>query len=71
MAGLLFNTVAGLYTLFQLRQRSLSVDKKEGEGAVESKKLHTYVETPHKNSIIQTTTNANTEIANGTQPHSN
>jgi hypothetical protein len=43
MTGLLFNTIAGVYTLFQLRQRSQSVDKKEGEGAVESKKIHTYV----------------------------
>jgi len=39
MTGLLFNTVAGLYTLFRLKQRSQSIDKKEGEGAVESKKL--------------------------------
>jgi len=39
MTGLIFNTVAGLYTLFQLRQRATTIDKKEGEGAVESKKL--------------------------------
>jgi hypothetical protein len=43
MTGLLFNTVAGVYTLFQLKQRSQSIDKKEGEGAVEGKKLNAYV----------------------------
>jgi len=43
MTGLLFNTVAGLYTLFRLKQRSQSIDKKEGEGAVESKKLDRHV----------------------------
>ncbi len=42
-AGLLFNTVAGVYTLYQLRQKSQSVDRKEGEGVVESKKLERYV----------------------------
>ncbi|MCJ1477763.1 Peroxisomal membrane protein PMP27 [Lambiella insularis] len=37
--GLMFNAVAGLYTLWQLRQREQSIDKKEGEGVVESKKI--------------------------------
>ena len=41
--GLTFNTVAGLYTLFQLRQRELSINKKDGEGVVESKKVAKYV----------------------------
>jgi len=39
MTGLLFNAFAGFYTLYQLKQRSQMVDKKEGEGAVEGKKL--------------------------------
>lgn len=39
MTGLLFNTVAGLYKLYQLKQSSQSVNKQEGEGAVEAKKL--------------------------------
>lgn len=40
--GLLFNTVAGVYTLYQLRQRAQAVDRKDGEGVVESKKLERY-----------------------------
>ena len=39
LTGLLFNAVAGFYTLFHLRQRSQALDKKEGEAAVESKKI--------------------------------
>ena len=38
-AGLTCNAIAGLYTLWQLRQREQSVDKNEGEGVVESKKI--------------------------------
>ncbi|KAI9714146.1 MAG: hypothetical protein M1812_006474 [Candelaria pacifica] len=38
-AGLLFNTIAGIYTLYQLRQRSQAINMKEGEGVVESKKV--------------------------------
>ncbi|KAL8745807.1 MAG: hypothetical protein Q9184_007828 [Pyrenodesmia sp. 2 TL-2023] len=37
--GLMFNTVAGLYTLWGLRQREQEVDKVDGEGVVESRKL--------------------------------
>jgi len=37
--GLMFNTVAGMYTLWQLRQREQGVDKNDGEGVVESKKI--------------------------------
>ncbi|CAF9922385.1 Peroxisomal membrane protein PMP27 [Imshaugia aleurites] len=37
--GLAFNAIAGLYTLWQLRQREQSIDKNEGEGVVESKKI--------------------------------
>ena len=39
MAGLTCNAVAGLYTLWQLRQREQRIDKNEGEGVVESKKI--------------------------------
>ena len=41
--GLTFNVVAGVYTLYQLRQREQGVDKNDGEGVVESKKLARYV----------------------------
>lgn len=39
MAGLTCNAIAGLYTLWQLRQREQRIDKNEGEGVVESKKI--------------------------------
>lgn len=38
-AGLSFNVIAGLYTLWQIRQKEQSIDKNDGEGVVESKKL--------------------------------
>ena len=41
--GLLFNAVAGTYTLWQLRQREQSIDKNDGEGVVESKKIFKYI----------------------------
>ncbi|KAL8765566.1 MAG: hypothetical protein Q9209_007397 [Squamulea sp. 1 TL-2023] len=37
--GLLFNAVAGVYTLWGLRQREAGVDKADGEGVVESRKI--------------------------------
>ncbi|KAL8662306.1 MAG: hypothetical protein Q9202_004835 [Teloschistes flavicans] len=37
--GLLFNTVAGIYTLWGLRQRTQEVNKTDGEGVVESRKI--------------------------------
>jgi peroxin-11B len=39
MVGLLFNTIAGIYTLWKLREREQGIDKKIGEGVVEGKKL--------------------------------
>jgi len=39
MTGLLFNAFAGFYKLYQLKQRSQTVNKKEGEGAVEGKQM--------------------------------
>lgn len=41
--GLACNLAAGLYTIWQLRQKALAVDKKEGEGAVEEKLIERYV----------------------------
>ncbi|KIW04378.1 uncharacterized protein PV09_04662 [Verruconis gallopava] len=38
-SGLFFNIVAGLYTLFQLKQRAAALDKTQAEKAVESKKI--------------------------------
>ncbi|KAI0408379.1 peroxisomal biogenesis factor 11 [Xylaria palmicola] len=38
-AGLACSVVAQVYTLYQLRQREAKVDKKEGEGVVEAKKI--------------------------------
>jgi len=39
LVGLSFNSIAGLYTLYQLRLRSLTLNKEDAEKAVESKKL--------------------------------
>ncbi|KAL8946326.1 MAG: hypothetical protein Q9222_007260 [Ikaeria aurantiellina] len=39
LAGLLFSAVSGLYTLWGLRQRELDLDKADGEGIVQSKKI--------------------------------
>ncbi|KAL9135204.1 MAG: hypothetical protein Q9175_003608 [Cornicularia normoerica] len=38
-AGLTCNAIAGLYILWQLRQREQRIDKNEGEGVVESKTI--------------------------------
>ncbi|QDS72124.1 hypothetical protein FKW77_003846 [Venturia effusa] len=39
MVGLLCNALAGFYKLYQLQQQSQMVNKKEGEGAVEGKRM--------------------------------
>lgn len=39
LVGLTFNVVAGIYTLWQLNQREQDIDKAEGEGVVEGKKI--------------------------------
>ncbi|KAG9246653.1 putative peroxisomal membrane protein PMP27 [Calycina marina] len=39
MTGILFSTVSGLYSLYNLRQQEGRVDKKEGEGVVASKRI--------------------------------
>lgn len=41
--GLLCSVVAQAYTLWRLRQREKAVDRKEGEGAVEAKRIAMYV----------------------------
>ena len=45
--GLTFNTVAGFYTLWKLKERESKIDRKEGEGVVESKKIMKYVDWLH------------------------
>ena len=40
--GLTFNIIAGMYSLQQIRQKEKNIDKNEGEGVVESKKLVKY-----------------------------
>lgn len=42
-AGLLCSAVAGAYSLYQLQQREKTLDRKEGEGVVEAKKIEKYV----------------------------
>jgi peroxin-11B len=44
MAGLLFSAVSGAYNLYKLRQQQLRVDKKDGEGAVATKRIEKYVD---------------------------
>ncbi|KAJ5495817.1 hypothetical protein N7539_000933 [Penicillium diatomitis] len=38
-AGLICSTLAGVYTLFRLKEREKNIDRKEGEGVVEAKKI--------------------------------
>ena len=42
-AGLTFSVVAQLYTLYRLRVREAKIDRKDGEGVVESKRITKYV----------------------------
>ena len=42
MAGLVCSAVAGVYTLFRLQEKEKTVDRKEGEGVVEAKKIEKY-----------------------------
>lgn len=43
MTGLLCSTIAGLYSLWKLKELEKSVNKKDGEGAVEGKKIQRLV----------------------------
>ncbi|CRG84068.1 hypothetical protein PISL3812_01407 [Talaromyces islandicus] len=38
-SGLVFSFVAGVYTLYRLNEKEKTVDRKEGEGVVEAKKI--------------------------------
>jgi peroxin-11B len=44
MLGLASSILSGIYTLNGLRLRRQAVNRKEGEGAVESKKIEKYVD---------------------------
>jgi len=39
LTGLAFSAVSGFYSLYKLREREMAVDKKDGEGVVESKRI--------------------------------
>ncbi|MCJ1357389.1 MAG: Peroxisomal membrane protein PMP27 [Icmadophila ericetorum] len=54
LAGIACNTIAGFYTLWQLRQTEQNLDISSGEKAVESKKLqrYSYLETAKKRTIV-------------------
>jgi len=43
MAGLIFSAVSGVYSLWRLQEKEKKVDRKEGEGVVEAKKIEKYV----------------------------
>ena len=45
--GLLFSVAAQTYTLVKLRHREARIDRKDGEGVVESKRITLYVNTLH------------------------
>ena len=42
--GLSANAIAGAYTLWLLRQKEAALNKSDGEGVLESKKIQKYVE---------------------------
>lgn len=46
MSGLVCSAIAGVYTLWRLQEREKSIDRKEGDGAVEAKKIEKYVLSP-------------------------
>jgi peroxin-11B len=56
LLGLSSSVLAGLYTLNRLRVRRVNVDKKEGEGVVESKKIEKYVHHPNFECSLLTVT---------------
>ena len=39
MIGLLFSAVSGAYSLYNLRQQQARIDKKDGEGAIATKRI--------------------------------
>ena len=64
--GLTFSAIAGLYTLWQLGQREQGLDKKEGEGVVESKKIERYAD-PGRHGIPELTVDCSERAAANTQ----
>lgn len=42
--GIIFSVIAQSYTLFRLREREAKLDRKDGEGVVESKRIKMYVD---------------------------
>lgn len=42
MIGLLFSAVSGAYSLYNLRQQQARIDKKDGEGAIATKRIEKY-----------------------------
>lgn len=44
MSGLVCSAVAGVYTMWRLQEKEKTIDRKEGEGVVEAKKLEKYVD---------------------------
>lgn len=44
--GLVFSVAAQVYTLYQLKQREAKIDRKDGEGVVESKRINLYAPPP-------------------------
>lgn len=45
LSGLLFSFVAGVYTLYRLQEKEKTINRKEGEGVVEAKKIERWVVT--------------------------
>jgi peroxin-11B len=43
MFGLLFSAVSGAYSLYNLKQQQSRIDKKDGEGAIATKRIEKYV----------------------------
>lgn len=43
LSGLVCSAVAGVYTLYRLQEREKAVNRKEGEGVVEAKKIERQV----------------------------
>ncbi|RDL37089.1 putative Peroxisomal membrane protein PMP27 [Venustampulla echinocandica] len=42
MVGLIFSAASGVYSLYNLRQQQATIDKKDGEGVVASKRIEKY-----------------------------
>lgn len=43
MSGLACSAVAGVYTVWRLQEKERTLDRKEGEGVVEAKRIEKYV----------------------------